>query len=302
MFLARLFDTLPSFAMCAAALAIGMVSVPAAACEPEFLQSAQTISLTANEVGDGSRVEANEQIRIRNTGDGECSAFLRISRFTTSGTDADRNLTVASGGQLIDILSSEVSAASSSSDVFVPAIPGGGANSRTVPLRFGFSSQWGVASGLTTETLLVQLVDEAGAVFDDLILTVNLNVLPAVELRIVGATGNNRIARIDIGALDPRAITSSDPFGVRVWSNSPYTVTFASANAGALTHDLGSDRIDYELRATGREVDLTGASPGVLGRRTRSLGEFHPLRITVPPFVAQSGEYNDRVIVTVSAG
>ncbi len=289
-------------ALSLSALALGAVSSPAVACAPEFLRAAQTISLTATEVGDSARVEASEQLLIRNSGEGECNAFLRIARFSTSDPDPARNFSITSGGQVIDILPSEVSAASSASDLFVPAIASGGGDSRSVPLRFSFPATWGVASGTSTETLLVQLIDETGQVFDDLILTVNLNVLPSVELRIVGATGTNRIARIDLGALNPRAITRSDPFGVLVKSTSPYTVTFASSNGGALVHDVASDRIEYDLRAGGREVDLSGANPGAFGRLTTGLGELHALEITVPPFVAQAGEYTDRVVITVSAG
>ncbi|MGB3805849.1 MAG: hypothetical protein WA936_01480 [Erythrobacter sp.] len=277
-------------------------AAPALACEPTFTQAAQTVTLTATEVSDGARVETSEQIRILNTGSGECNAFLRVSRFSASSSDPARNFTLTSGGQEIDVLPSDVSAASSNSDLFVPAIPSGGVDSRSVPLRFSFPVGWGIASGTTTDTLLVQLIDESGNVFDDMFLTVNLTVLPSVEMRIVGATGNDRIARIDLGALNPRGITRSDPFGLRVWSTSPYTVTFASSNAGALVHDLNGDRIAYELRTTGSEVDLSGASPGALGRRTGALGDFHSLEIAVPPFVAQAGEYTDRVVVTVSAG
>ncbi|MEE4209938.1 MAG: hypothetical protein V2I43_11785 [Parvularcula sp.] len=278
------------------------LSAPVFACEPEFVQPAQTLSLTASEVGNRLRVEADEQIRIRNTGGGECSAFLRIARLSTSDPDPSRTLSITSGGQIIDILPSDISAASSSSDLFIPGIPGGGIGSRVIPLRFAFPIEWGISSGVTSETLLVQLIDETGTAFDELVLTVNLTVLPTVEMRIVGATGSDRIARLDLGTLNPRIINRSDPFGVRVWSTSPYTVTFASNNVGNLAHETASDRIEYELRAAGRIVDLSGSSPGALGRKTDALGDFHPLEILVPPFVAQAGQYSDRVTVTVSAG
>jgi len=275
---------------------------PLSACQPEFVQSAQTVSLTASEVGNRNRVETDEQLRVRNAGTSECNAFLRIARLNTSNPSPERSLSITSSGQTLDILPSDISAASLSSDLFVPAIPGGGAGSRPVPLRIGFPVEWGIASGFSSETLLVQLIDEAGAVFDELVLTVNLEVLPTVEMRIVGATGNNRIAQVNLGALDPRLINRSNPFGVRVWSTSSYSVTFASDNAGALSHQIASDRIDYELRAAGRLVDLSGGSPGALGQNTTALGDYHPLEISVPPFTAQAGEYSDRVVVTVSAG
>lgn len=274
----------------------------ASACEPEFVQSAQTISLPASDAGDNLRVETNEQLRIRNTANGQCSAFLRFARLSTSNPNPARTFTITSGGQVLDILPSETSAASSSSDLFVPGIPGGSANGSVVPIRLSFPTPWGVASGTSSETLLVQLIDETGRVFDDLILTVNLTVLPTVELKLYGATGNNRIARVDLGTLDPRTINRSDPFGVRVWSTSPYSVTFASSNTGDLAHSVASDRIRYNLRAEGRTVDLTGAAPGAFGRQTDGLGYFHPLEITVPPFTAQAGEYSDRIMVTVTAG
>ncbi|MEQ5789308.1 hypothetical protein J3454_15560 [Erythrobacter sp. NFXS35] len=283
-------------------LGLFALEASALACEPQFLQSAQTIMATASEVGNQDVIETEAQILVRNGGQDECAAFLRFSRFSTSAPDPSRIITLSTSGQTIDVLPSELSAASLASDIFIAAIPGGGTSSRPIPLRMTFPTDWGISSGTSSETFLVQLIDETGAAFDDLVLTVNLNVLPSVKLRIVGATGNDRIARIDLGPLDPRQVTRSNPFGVRVWSTSPYSVTFASENVGMLAHVNAGDRIGYEMRAAGREVDLSGASPGAFGRKTDAVGDYHPLEIAVPPFVAQAGDYRDRVVITVTAG
>jgi hypothetical protein len=287
------------------AAAVGFLALQASlasACEPRFAQSAQSVTATVTDVGERPTARADTQIVLRNDGGSDCAAFLRVSRLNSTTPDPTRSFQLSSNGLPIDILPTEVSAASSTSDLFVAAIPSGGGLNRSVPISVVFPAQWGVSSGITTETLLVQLLDESGQILDDLVLTVNLDVLPSVMLRIVGATGSERIARVDLGPLDPRRINRSAPFGVRVWSTSPYTVTFASQNAGSLVQDIARDRIPYELRASGREVDLSGGAPGAFGPKTDGLGIHHPLEISVPPFVAQAGSYSDRVTITVTAG
>ncbi|RJY09201.1 hypothetical protein D6201_07385 [Aurantiacibacter aquimixticola] len=160
---------------------------------------------------------------------------------------------------------------------------------------------WGIGSGLTSSSILVQLISPDGQVVDQLNLAIDINVLPSVALRIVGATGQGRVARVDLGAIENDRINRSQPLGVRVWSTSPYQVTYRSANRGALVQADLPDRIEYELRAAGAVVDLTGNRPSTVGQRTSSLGDLHSLEVVVPPFEAQAGKYGDRVTITVTA-
>ena len=282
-------------------MAAGLAATPTLACAPRFVQPSQTVQLTAVEVGANTETRENFQIRIRNENTGQCSASLRFSRLTTGVPGDAFGYRLESAGQTIDILPNEITAPSTNSDLFVAGIPGGGRNGRAVPFRLELPTEWGIASGSSSDTILVQMIDPVGDVVDTLALTIGINVLPAVELRIVGATGNDRIARIDLGALDARRSNRSDPFGIRVWSTSPYSVTYESENLGRLAHDTASDRIEYELLASGRAVDPSGTLPGSFGQKTTALGDFWPLEITVAPFTARAGGYSDRVTITVTA-
>lgn len=290
--------------MCCSILLSGsMLFGPAAmaACAPELPQGAQTVNVNALEVGTGQVARENFQIRVRNVENGACTATLRISRPTGSSMDAAFLFLLVSAGQAIDILPSEISAPTTRSDIYVPGIPGG-TNGRAVPFNITLPTEWGISSGTRTEELLVSLLDENNAVVDTMPLYINTYIPPAVELRIVGATGGNSIAEINLGTLAPEATTISDPFGVRVWSTSPYSVFFESENRGALVHETSASRISYKLNMNGSPVDITGSTPRSFSLATGALGELHPLSIVVEPFRAPAGDYSDRVTVTVTAG
>jgi|GEM_PF-1410807 len=291
----------PKLAIFVFALASLGFSTPATACDLAFTQTAQSVTLTAGDVGPNVVVQRNAAIQFQNNAAVDCQAFLRVSRINGAELGGVTAAQLSSRGQKIEVLASEFAPASLSGDLFIGAIPGGGTDVRSLPLHIDIPVGWGARSGTTSEDLRLQLVSESGAVLDEAVLTVNLSVLPSVELRIVGATGNDRIARIDLGTLDPRAMNRSDPFGIRVWSTSPYSVSFTSANSGQLMHTLMVDSIDYNMRVSGRAVELLGDTPSILGLETDALGEFHPLEISVPPFFATAGDYADRVQVTLSA-
>jgi hypothetical protein len=291
--------TLP--AALAASLWVAPVGATAGECGPRFMQSSQTVTLNATDVGVGAEARENFQIRVQNEGNGACSATLRFARQTTSAGDPSLRYLLVSGGQVVDVLPSNVSVPSTRSDVSVPGLPGG-TNGRAVPFRLTFPTEWGIASGTRREELLVTLVDEQGTAVDTMLLYFDIYVPPAVDLRIVGATGENAIAEIDLGDLESDRVNISDPFAVRVWSTSPYSVSFASEGNGALIHRDGLSRIVYSLRMDGAKVDLTGGTPRSVGHATGPLGDAHPLSIEVQPFVAEAGDYADRVSVTVTAG
>lgn len=270
-------------------------------CAPRFTQGAQTVTLAATDVGVGAEARENFQIRVQNEGNGPCSATLRFARQTTSAGDPSARYSLVSGGQTVDVLPSELDVPSTRSDVFVPGLPGG-ANGRAVPIRLAFPTEWGITSGIHREELLVTLLNEQGAAVDTMLLYFNISVPPTVDLRIVGATGGNTVAEINLGELESDRVNLSDPFAVRVWSTSPYLVSFESEGSGALIHQNGLGRIPYSLRMDGAKIDLVGATPGAVGPATGPLGQAHPLLIEVQPFVAEAGDYADRVSVTVTAG
>ena len=179
----------------------------------------------------------------------------------------------------------------------IPIISSG----RTVPFRLGFATEWGLERGSIAQEFVLTLHDQAGTELDSMILIVRIDVPSAVALRIVGASGNNPVRRINLGILDPQEINRSDPFGLRIWSPAPYQVEFSSENMGKLRKTTSLATIPYSLRMSGAEIDLEANDQRVFPRGTGSLGDFHPLRVVVDPFFAEAGNYNDRIQVSVSA-
>lgn len=282
-------------------LGIAPAAAAAAECAPRFMQSSQTVTLNATDVGVGAEARENFQIRVQNDGNGACSATLRFARQTTSAGDPSLRYALFSSGQTIDVMPSNVSVPSTRSDVSVPGLPGG-ANGRAVPFRLAFPTEWGIASGTRKEEILVTLLDAQGTTVDTMLLYFDIYIPPAVDLRIVGATGYNAVADVNLGELESDRVNVSDPFAIRVWSTSPYSVSFESEGSGALVHRDGLSRITYSLRMDGAKVDLTGGTPRSVGRATGPLGDAHSLFIEVQPFVAEAGDYADRVSVTITAG
>lgn len=201
---------------------------------------------------------------------------------------------------MLEILPNLSTTGSVGDDLFIANIPVNSAG-RSVPFRLGFPTEWGLQAGLYSQEFVLSLHDQAGDLLDTMILVVRIDVPPAVALRIVGASGNSSIRRINLGTLDPDAVNRSDPFGLRIWSTSPYRVEFVSENLGKLRHTNGDSEIPYDLLMSGSEVDLEGANVRVFTEHTSSLGDLHPLRVLVEPFFAEAGRYSDRVQVSVSA-
>ncbi|MEP0191733.1 MAG: hypothetical protein ABJP70_14035 [Erythrobacter sp.] len=204
------------------------------------------------------------------------------------------------GGRLLDILPNQSTPGSIGSDLFVPNIPVV-SSGRMVPFRLGFATEWGLERGNFAQEFVLTLHDQAGTELDSMILIVRIDVPPAVALRIVGASGDNPVRRINLGILDPQEINRSDPFGLRIWSTSPYQVEFSSENMGKLRKTTSLATIPYSLRMSGSEVDLEANDLRVFAQGTGSLGDFHPLRVVVDPFFAEAGNYSDRIQVSVSA-
>lgn len=287
----------------ALAMACASPTLAQSECEPEFVQVAQTVALNDIEVGAGNTSVETFEIRIRNVAadNGPCRATLRIARLSTAPSLGTISYSLQAQGRVLQILPNESFPGSAESDLDIPQLP----SSQTgisVPVRLFVPSEWGLAEGNQVDDLIVFLLDESGAVADELRLTLSLNVPPAVEIRTVGATGRDAIASVNLGTLDPNSVTTSSPFGVRVWSTSPYTISLRSENDGRLKHANASNTIGYKLFLDGGEVSALGMPAGSEPDGTDGLGDFHPIEVRVYPFeTALAGDYSDRVEVTVTA-
>ncbi|QFT76073.1 hypothetical protein [Erythrobacter sp. THAF29] len=283
-----------------AAAALALPTQAQAACNPEFVDRVQTVSVSGVEIGVRERAREDFTIRVRNSGDGECAAFLRIAKRTAAGLSDALPFLFSSGGRVLEVLPNQSVPGSTGTDLFIPAIPGTN-NGRAVGMRLGIPTEWGLAAARYSDEFVVTLHDEGGALLDTMIVNVLVDIPPSVSMRIVGAAGTNRVKRINLGMLDPDATTRSDPFGLRIWSTSPYRVEFASENFGKLRKTIGEASIPYTLRMGGTRVELESANSREFPHHTSALGDFHPLRVEVEPFFSEAGRYSDRVTVSVSA-
>lgn len=291
-----------ALALTSAALLFASEASAQAACEPEFVQSSQTVNISNIQVSAGASTSETFEIRVRNDGDAseQCPAVLRVAYLSTSPSSNAIAYSLQARGTALEILASETLPGTAASDLTIPQLPPG-QNGLSVPFRLNIPSGWGLASGSQVNDLIVSLLDESGAVVDTMNLTISLTVPPSVEVRVVGVTGHSEIASINLGILDPLTTTTSDPFGVRVWSTSPYTVSFRSENDGRLMHSARADKIDYQLFMDGREVSTLGMAAAFVPSGTDALGNLHPAGVRVEPFRARAGNYSDRVEVTVTA-
>lgn len=272
-------------------------------CEPEFVQVAQTVSLNDIEVGAGNTSVETFEIRVRNVADenAPCRATLRVAQLSTAPSLGKIGYSLQAQGRVLQILPNEFVPGTAESDLDIPQLPST-QTGLAVPVRLLVPSNWGLKEGAQIDDLIVFLLDQNGSVADELRLTLALNVPPAVEIRTVGATGRDAIASVNLGTLDPNRVTTSNPFGVRVWSTSPYTISFKSENDGQLKHSSALNMIDYELFMDGTEVNVMGLPAGSEPDGTDALGDFHPMEVRVYPFeIAKAGDYSDRVEVTVTA-
>lgn len=273
----------------------------AAECEPEFVDKSQTIVVSGIKIGLGEVSRENFSIRVRNDGTSPCSASVRFARLNGSAVSENLEYMLRSGSTSLSILPSEGSTGTSASDLFIPNLPKSNSG-RNVPFILTVPSEWGIKSGFHSEQIQLNLIDPSGAVKDTMLLTINVNIPPAVSIRVVGATGSGEIARINLGDLNSTEISRSDPFGVRVWSTSPYLVTFRSENGGDLLHANGRDRIPYQLRMGQQLVNLGGSNQFTFSEHTSSLGEIHAMQAQAGPVTGvRAGHYDDRVTVTVTA-
>lgn len=286
----------------AALLAFGAGAANAEqSCVPEFVGTSVSVSVPNIAVTSGGVTEENFSFRIRNAGGGgKCPASLRVVRDSTSPTTTGIAFSLRGRGRTIPVLPSENAPPTPASNLPLNSIASG-SNGENLPMKLVIPSGWGLAAGDTTEDLLIQLFDVSGNLVDTLPLTITISIQPAIELRVVGVTGDNTVSSIALGELDPLAQNLSAPFALRIWSTSPYTVAFQSQNNGGLVRSGSTDRIAYDLLMRGQQVNLAGAVSATIARGTTALGDLHPLSVRIAPFTAKAGQYSDRVEVTVSA-
>ena len=279
-----------------------LFSTPAMAkdCEPQFAEPSTTVTVSGVTIGANEVSRENFNIRVRNDGNGRCTANIRVARLDGANVGAPLTYNLRSGSNTIDILPTEGSAATAESDFLVNGIPGG-SNGRAVPFIVTVPTRWGLEAGFRSEQFLLSLLDSAGEVVDRHILTINMTIPSSVSMRLVGATGTDSIRSVQLGTIGKDKPNQSDPFGVRVWSTSPYSVSFSSENAGVLEHEAGLDRIPYDLRMDDMLVNLAAGSEFTIPSVAPPLGIIHRLSIKAGPAAARAGSYSDRVTVTVSA-
>ena len=278
---------------------------PAAAraeCTPRFTNSALSIVVPDLDLSSGGQSLENFSFRIRNEGGpgDQCSARLRFVRSNTAPSNFVIDYTVLRGARVMDVLANESLPGTAGSDWRTTQISSG-PNGANFPFKLAIPSGWGLPAGTWTDDVIALLVDDSGAVVDQLFISITFTVPPSVELRIVGATGENAIARVDMGDLDAGSINDSAPFGVRIWSSSAYTVSFDSQNQGYLRRSPSDDRIPYELYMDGARVGVLGGAAKYVPTHTGPMGNLHPLKVRVRPFQSRAGDYSDRVEVTVTA-
>lgn len=278
-----------------------LFSSPAMAkdCAPEFTEASTTVTVGGVNVGANEVSRENFNIRVRNEGRGRCTASIRVARIDGANIGSPLAYSLRSGSNSIDILPTEASAATAESDFLVNGIPGG-ANGRAVPFIVTVPTRWGIEAGFRSEQFLLTLLDAAGEVLDRHVLTINMQIPSSVSMRLVGATGTETIRSINLGTIGKERPNQSDPFGVRVWSTSPYSVSFTSENAGVLAHEAGLDQIPYDLRMDNMLVNLVTGSEFTIPSVAPPLGIIHRLSVQAGPATARAGSYSDRVTVTVS--
>lgn len=267
-------------------------------CRPEFVESTETVNLSSVEIGVGEFSRETFAVHVRNAADGDCSATIRVRRIGAPLPETPR-YTLQSGAMVFEILA-DGAAPTAHSDLPVANAPGDD-NGAQVGFQLTLPTEWGLQAGFYGDQLELALLDPAGLEVDTLTLSLNIDIPRAVALRVVGATGDTSVARIHLGTLSSTAPTTSDPFGVRIWSTSGYRVSVSSENRGALVHGSNLDRLPYELDFDQRAVNLEGPDSFVFPQHTPSLGRLHPLRVRVGPVNARAGDYADRVTVTVTA-
>jgi hypothetical protein len=268
-------------------------------CRAEFVENSETVNIRNLEIGVGQFARRNFGIGVRAIGGDDCSATIQIQRLDGISVVGMPAYRLSSGPTTLSITPQD--ATLSADNLFqVPVLPST-QQGYLVPFEITVPSEWGLKAGSFSEQLELRLLDKSGAKIDSLLLTVEINIPQTVELRFVGATGNNEIASIHIGTLSATKGARSDPFGIRVWSTSGYRVNLSSDNRGQLIHAQNLDEFPYELFFDNQRVNLGGGDEFVFPGPTPSAGAVHLMRAEASPATVRAGDYADRITVSVTA-
>lgn len=278
-----------------------LVAAPAYAdeCKAEFVENSESISIRNLEIGVGQFARRNFGIGVRAIGGGECGATIQIERLDSIAAIGMPAYRLRSGPTTLNITPQD--ATLPAGNLFpVPFLPST-QEGYLVPFEIVVPSEWGLKAGSFSEQLELRLLDRNGVKIDSLLLNVEIDVPQAVELRFVGATGNNEIASIHIGTVSATKGARSDPFGIRVWSTSGYRVDLSSDNRGQLVHVENLDKFPYELFFDSQRVSLGGGDEFLFPGPTSSAGTVHLMRAEASPATVRAGDYADRITVSVTA-
>jgi hypothetical protein len=282
-------------AWAAFASAIAGAQAPSGDCDPEFTSAQFTVNLVSTEVGNDQVVRENIPAGIRNAGTDSCIITVRVSR-TNVLDPSIPPYQLRRFGQLVDIAET-ASARSGLSDFEVSVPAGQGAN---VPLEIFLPTEWGIRAGSYFEELQLTLLKE-NDVIDQAVVSIFVEIPGAVALNVVGATGQERIAQIDLGSIDSQTRGVAPPFGLRIRSTSGYRITITSDNQGELVHVSGEARLPYLLTIDGDPLNLEGPATLAYPFPAIATGRYHPMTAEAGPTFTLAGDYADRINITVSA-
>jgi hypothetical protein len=157
------------------------------------------------------------------------------------------------------------------------------------------------------EDLYPSAYPPTGTITDTNTLTVTVTVPPIYDVAAVPTNGAFAVGSVsqnlDFGPLSPGLVRAAD---LAVRANSPYTLSLASANSGALANPLDpSSRVDYGLTVGGAGVDLSAGPVALAVGRQPGYSAVHryPLEFAIKPFALfpSAGSYSDTLTVTLTS-
>lgn len=272
-----------------------------AECEPSFVDGSNTVRLIPPTSFSSDQLIETFEVRVRNSGDEACILRLGVGRRMPGGTRHFPNYSLRGpdGNVPVPSLAGAANNGGFGSEFIVPA-----GEQLAIPYDVRMNVGWGSEAGTFTEDLVFQIFDSRpGRALRTQDVQLLLEIPKMALIRFAGLSGLDGPALIEMGALSPTSVTTSPPFALRILSTSGYRMELQSDNGGALRKIDGSDLIPYTLSLGGRRLDLTGSPASIeTNRHTSSLGDVHPVKITVRPNPEYpAGEYSDRIFVTVTA-
>lgn len=277
-------------------LAMLAVARPAQACSLQFTQELFGLNLPSLPPGLSSPALERLPVQVKNVGSESCAFKLGIARENLGGVDVfpPTQISAPFGPiYLADLVpASSATAATNTSSHTLSA-----GETLTIIYRFAVRADWNSKAGDYYEELVLTVYDDqTNEALDTARAQVFLGVPPSTNIRFVG---NSK--RLDLGTISPNGVTRSPPFGIRVFSTSPYKLTVTSTNGGVLTNSAASAEIDYRMDLDGQAVDLGTGEERFYSEPTGNLGKVMQVRVTVGPQPNKpAGTYRDLITVSVT--